>query len=304
MATQQTETKKLSAWDKVLNWYAKQAYAVGIIYSVGAAVVIIGALFKILHWKGASEVLMVGMFTEALLFILGIFEKPHATYHWEHVFPQLIGNETKEITSGGGFGGNSTEKQNDKAQAATPQLPTLTDEQAKALQDGISNVANAAAKLATLGEVANATNGLVDKMNAAGQAAQSFANTQDTLVTATTDLTKQYQSLNTEVEKIQSNTELHNKGIETINAQLGALNSVYELQLKEIQTQAATYKAQNEKLSTANANIATLIAQTDELKQIATTSVDTSKQYLAAQQKLAVQVADLNKVYGNMLSAL
>jgi hypothetical protein len=38
--------------------------------SIGAAVVIIGALFKILHWKFANELLIVGMFTEAGIFLI------------------------------------------------------------------------------------------------------------------------------------------------------------------------------------------------------------------------------------------
>lgn len=299
MATQQTGPKKTSKWDEIVQWYANHAYLVGIIYSAGAAVVIIGALFKILHWPGASYVLMAGMFTEAFLFIMGVLEKPHATYHWENVFPQLIGNEPKEITLDGGIAGGDK-----NIQTKAPQVPSITEEQVKALQDGIENVANAASKLATIGEVATATNGLIDKMNAAGEAAQSFAGTQDALLVATGNLAKQYQALNSEVEKIQANTQAHNKGIETINVQLSALNSVYELQLKEIQAQSATYKAQTEKLNGVSANVATLIAQTEELKQTATTSVEASKQYLAAQQKLAAQVADLNKVYGNMLSAL
>ncbi len=299
MATQQSGTQNLSKWEKALKWYADHAYAVGIIYSVGAAVVIIGALLKIMHWPGASILLPLGMGVEALLFTMGIFEKPHATYHWENVFPQLIGEEAQPITIEGDTAGGDKNKK-----SQTPQVPSITEEQAKALQDGIENVANAASKLATIGEVATATNGLIDKMNAAGEAAQSFAGTQDALLAATNSLTKQYQTLNTEVEHIQATTQAHNKGVEAINAQLNALNSVYELQLKEIQAQAATYKAQTEKLNSANATVATLVAQTDELKQTATASVEASKQYLAAQQKLVAQVADLNKVYGNMLSAL
>ena len=56
-------------------WYEsyKGQRVVGMVYSIGASVVIIGALFKILHWPGASTVLMIGMFTEAFLFLIGCF---------------------------------------------------------------------------------------------------------------------------------------------------------------------------------------------------------------------------------------
>ena len=76
-------------------WYTsyKGQRITGIVYSVGASVVIIGALFKILHWPGASQVLMLGMFTEAFLFIIGVLDAPHPVYEWEQVFPQLISLE-------------------------------------------------------------------------------------------------------------------------------------------------------------------------------------------------------------------
>ena len=66
-------TEKQGLWDRFMHWY--ESYdgknKVNIIYSVCASVVIIGALFKILHWPGASTVLMIGMFTEAFLFLIG-----------------------------------------------------------------------------------------------------------------------------------------------------------------------------------------------------------------------------------------
>ncbi len=272
MATQQ-ENSQVSGWGKVVKWYASHAYAVNIIYSAGAAVVIIGALFKILHWPFASQILMVGMFTEAFLFTLGIFEKPHAVYHWENVFPQLT-DENAKAPQTNVLGGTSA----------------LAEKDIKALQEGIANVGKAAAQLATLGEVATATNGLVEKMTIAGNAAEQFAATQTSLLNATEGVTKHYQAIEADVEGAANQTKAFGKTVEAINTQLSQINSVYELQLKEIQAQSAAYE--------------TLANQANELKQNSTASVEASKQYLAAQQKLAVQVADLNKVYGNMLSAL
>ena len=49
----------------------------GMAYGFGASVVIIGALFKIQHYPGASVMLMIGMFIEAILFALSAVEKPH-----------------------------------------------------------------------------------------------------------------------------------------------------------------------------------------------------------------------------------
>ena len=58
-------------------------------YSWGAAVVIVGALFKLLHWSFGDQMLFVGMMTEFLVFFISGFEQPEETYKWEQVFPEL-----------------------------------------------------------------------------------------------------------------------------------------------------------------------------------------------------------------------
>ena len=58
-------------------------------YSIGAAIVILGALFKILHLPAGSELLMIGMGTEVLMFVLTAFDRPPREYAWEDVFPVL-----------------------------------------------------------------------------------------------------------------------------------------------------------------------------------------------------------------------
>ena len=59
-------------------------------YSIGAAIVILGALFKILHISGGNTLLMVGMGTEVVMFILTAFDRPPKEYNWEQVFPGLV----------------------------------------------------------------------------------------------------------------------------------------------------------------------------------------------------------------------
>ena len=58
-------------------------------YSIGAAIVIWGALFKILHLPGGSTLLCIGMGTEIAMFILTAFDSPSKEYAWEQVFPEL-----------------------------------------------------------------------------------------------------------------------------------------------------------------------------------------------------------------------
>ena len=52
------------------------------LYGWGAAVVIIGALFKINHWPGAVPMLILGMGTESVIFFLSAFEPPHVEWDW------------------------------------------------------------------------------------------------------------------------------------------------------------------------------------------------------------------------------
>ena len=66
-------------------------------YSIGAAVVIWGALFKILHLPGGNALLSIGMGTEVLMFVLTAFDRPPKEYHWEEVFPVLATNNPEEI---------------------------------------------------------------------------------------------------------------------------------------------------------------------------------------------------------------
>ena len=66
------------------------------VYGWGAAVVIIGALFKIMHWPGANLMLILGLGTEALIFFISVFEPMHAEYDWTLVYPELAGIEPSE----------------------------------------------------------------------------------------------------------------------------------------------------------------------------------------------------------------
>jgi len=63
--------------------------AMNFAYGMGAAVVIIGALFKLMHWPGASLMLIVGLSTEALIFGLSAFDEPETDLDWTLVYPEL-----------------------------------------------------------------------------------------------------------------------------------------------------------------------------------------------------------------------
>lgn len=72
--------------------------AMNFAYGMGAAVVIIGALFKLMHWPGASLMLIVGLGTEALIFGLSAFDNPEDELDWTLVYPELangVANDKK-----------------------------------------------------------------------------------------------------------------------------------------------------------------------------------------------------------------
>ncbi len=70
--------------------------AMNFAYGMGAAVVIVGALFKLMHWPGASVMLIVGLGTEALIFGLSAFDPVDAELDWSLVYPELAGGEAKK----------------------------------------------------------------------------------------------------------------------------------------------------------------------------------------------------------------
>ncbi len=67
-------------------------------YGLGASVVIIGALFKILHWEfgplTGGLLLAVGLITEALIFAISAFEPVDDEYDWSLVYPELAGGQS------------------------------------------------------------------------------------------------------------------------------------------------------------------------------------------------------------------
>ena len=67
----------------------KGAKTKNMITCIGAAVVILGALFKITHWPGAMAMLILGMSVEAVLFVMLGVLPPHKEYHWEKYYPGL-----------------------------------------------------------------------------------------------------------------------------------------------------------------------------------------------------------------------
>lgn len=69
------------------------------LYGWGASIVILGALFKILHLKGAATMLFCGMSIEAIIFFFSAFEPIHEEVDWTLVYPELAGMSDEEELS-------------------------------------------------------------------------------------------------------------------------------------------------------------------------------------------------------------
>ncbi len=94
------------------------------LYGWGASVVILGAMFKILHLPGADFMLVVGLTTEAVIFFFSAFEKPHQEVDWTLVYPELAGMEDIDGLSEGG----SRHKDNSNGLTLTQELDNMLEE--------------------------------------------------------------------------------------------------------------------------------------------------------------------------------
>ena len=295
-------------WAKFMHWY--ESYqgkkVVGCVYSLGASIVIVGALFKIMHFPGASTMLIAGMGIEAILFAIGCLDKPHADHHWENVFPQLVGfgadpELLKELESrprptllGGVSGGGES----------TSTVTALDSKELESLKAGVTNLAKTALQLNELGAVATSTNNLVGKLDAASVAAEQFVAAGKNVVEKSGTLSDTYAQVSNDMQKVVEGTKAYENQVVVVSAQLQKLNAVYELQLNALQSQVDAYKSQTEKVVGATAQVEALTANVQTMSAVAAEALKSHEAYAAGTKQLANQVADLNKVYGNMLNAL
>lgn len=293
------EAKKQSAF---MRWYSSYSgkNAVNVVYSLGASVVIIGALFKIMHWPGAGIVLTAGMCTEAFLFVIGVLEHPHEEFHWANVFPQLLEYGAPEdrlakaqaqpvpTLLGSGAAGTGANAVN---------VPSLSDKDMEALKKGINDLAQTAGQLSEIGKVAAATSKLTEKAEAAAEAADKYATTATALGEKSAQLVASYTTVATDMQNAINGTKTYQQNIEAVGAKLGSINSLYELQVNAIQSQVEAYKAQTSAVAEVTKGV-------ENMKAVVAQSLQDQQAYGEGAKKLAAQIADLNKVYGNMLTAL
>ncbi|MBA3970929.1 MAG: gliding motility protein GldL [Bacteroidetes bacterium] len=246
------------------------------LYGFGAAIVIIGAMFKIMHWPGAGPMLVVGLSTEAVIFFFSAFEPPHEEVDWSLVYPELAGMHGEEV--------EHKQIEEDKG-SLTEQLDNMLEE-AKigpelmaSLGDGLRSLSDQAGKLNNITDASVATNEYVTSV-------QSAAKNVDSLSGAYSKAAESLMGL------VVSGDDSANLGdqIVKVSKNLSALNASYELQLQ----------GSSEHLKATSKFYGGL----ENLMQNLNDSVDDTKRYKEQIAQLSSNLESLNTIYGNMLTAM
>ncbi len=168
VAVQQKETT-LQKFENALEGVVFRRF-MSVAYGLGASIVIIGALFKITHIKGANEALFIGMVTEAIIFALSALQKPaHPDPDWTKVYPELekSNGETSEVSHA--KTGGQTNKLDEMLQDAK-----IDNELIDRLGSGLRNLSNATTRMNDLSKVSVANENFITNLNSATQTVGSL----------------------------------------------------------------------------------------------------------------------------------
>lgn len=251
------------------------------IYGIGAAVVIIGALFKILHLPGANLMLMIGLSVEAGIFFLSAFEPKHEDPDWSKVYPELSEefegptNTTATRISNRPTGGDSPLLKIDEMLKTAKVDQNLLDNLGK----GLTNLATSTSQMSSLSNAAVATNDYAKNVQAASASLSEMNKSYGSAmkaVSAMADASKDTGEYHAQVQKVTKN--------------LSALNTIYEMELKDADSHVKNMNKFYESLGGAMQGLTSVGANTAKF----TTELG----------KLTDNLTSLNTVYGSMLTAM
>lgn len=252
-----------------------------LIIGCGASVVLVGALFKIMHWEGADFMLMVGMLTEAVLFLMLGILPPHKDYYWEKIYPDLdIAPEVEEAKSG-----KKAVHKMEPRESVTRQLDKMLEDSKvepvmiERLGENLKRLGENIEKLSDVQDAAVNTNEYSTKIKDASM--------------AVTEMRDAYSNAAKAMEQITASsvdTTKYHEQVQMVTKNLGQLNAIYELELQDT----------NNHLKAMNKFYGSLNSAMDNLQDSVT---DTAK-YREEIAQLSNNLSALNRVYGNMLSAM
>lgn len=242
----------------------------------GAATVILGALFKIMHYPGAEIMLPVGLIVEAFIFIAFGFDIPHEEVDWTLAYPEL---------SGMGHDETMHTEEDDTNLPITAQLDNLLadakigPELIESLGSGMRNLTSATEKIADITNAAEVTHEYVDNVQ---KASTNVAHLADTYKEAA-DVMEELATNNKQGMSI-------GESLNSVSKNLADLNATYELQLQGSRQQVEATNKFYEGLH-------------DLMKNLHD-SVEDTRRYREEMANLSSNLSALNTVYGNMLSAM
>ena len=276
-------------------------------YSIGAAVVIWGALFKILHLPGGNTLLSIGMGTEVLMFVLTAFDRPPRTYNWENVFPVLDSNDPEDrpdfnggggvvINGGTGNGGTvvidgsgvSTEEA--KRAAGIPAGIELSEQDSQSLSESIAKMAAASEQLSRMAELTSATQAYLDQMAAIASEMQHLHETTAALNTVSDTLLESYRAITENSETITRAASGYAEQMQDLSRNIGGLNTIYEIQLKSVSSQIDSIDRVNRGIK--------------DIRDMYERSSAQSARYCEETEKMARYMQQLNSVYEKMITAM
>ncbi len=283
-------------------------------YSIGAAVVIWGALFKILHLPGGNTLLSIGMGTEVLMFLLSAFDRPEQQYHWEEVFPVLASHDEEdrpEFDGGGGGGGiiigggggngaaggdgggtvNVTVSgEQARAAAGIPAGIDLSPEDTQSLSESIAKMAAASDQLARMAELTDATQQYLNQMATISDQMQRLAATTTALNEVSETLLGSYRAITDNSTTITESSTGYVEQMTALNRNISGLNTIYEIQLKSISSQLDSIDRVNRGLK--------------DIRDMYEKSAAESAHYCDETEKMARYMKQLNSVYERMIKAM
>jgi len=312
-----TEIVQSSGWK---NFMAK-------LYGIGAAIVIVGAMFKIMHWPGATMMLVAGLTTEAIIFFFSAFEPLHEELDWTLVYPELAGmtdpDELDEFREGSIAGrGVGLQKFDELFKDADIRPETISS-----LSTGLTSLSQTSANLADITAASVATKEYLNNMKSA---AETINNVTVSYSEKTGELNDSVNSLSTTYKKAaeivnksgdevaqkfaQQSAELTTSYTELSNtvkkdySNISAGNKVFADQLtalsKNLQELNTSYEAQVKGSQEHMKGSEGLYKGLDEMIKNLRNSVEETQKYKDEMTKLSQSLSELNSIYGNMLSAM
>ena len=193
-------------------------------YGIGAAIVILGALFKILHLPGADLMLIVGMGTEAFIFFLSAFEPLHEEWDWSLVYPELAGMEGEDRPTKTSIGqGDAVSQQLDQMLSDAKIGPELIE----GLGSGLKSLSSNVSSMADLSGATVATKEYAENVHKANEQLIGMNTSYSRAVSALESLSETTESFKETTTKVASINQTLNDNLVSFDQNIQNLNKVY-----------------------------------------------------------------------------